>query len=122
MTAKDSHELRSEAFATGSQIERTNCAHIFDDSTNHSVSTEGKKVGSITTAIIPTLTTLWQKDYAVTVWQILKHFGYEGVATALNGDGFHSLKNVMTMCQGVHSHFDDLLMWFEATVSKSSFQ
>jgi hypothetical protein len=55
------------------------------------------------------------------LWAILKCFGYEGLPERLNGDGIHSLDNVMTLDPTIHDWFDRLEIWFEAVVSDFKF-
>jgi hypothetical protein len=57
----------------------------------------------------------------VTLWTILKCFGYEDLPERLNGDGIHSLDNVMTLDPIIHDWFDRLEIWFEAVVSNFKF-
>ena len=59
--------------------------------------------------------TFTQKDYSAPVLTVLKPFGYS--VENINGPKVHSLFNVMTMSKDVHDWFDQLDMWFEATVS-----
>jgi hypothetical protein len=57
----------------------------------------------------------------VTLWTILECFGYEDLPERLNGDGIHSLDNIMTLDPIIHDWFDRLEIWFEAVVSNFKF-
>jgi hypothetical protein len=57
----------------------------------------------------------------VTLWAILKCFGYEDLPERLNGNGIHNLDNVMMLDLGIHDFFDRLEIWFEAVVSDFEF-
>ena len=98
-------------------IVHTECAHVvleptyFDVSTTRTSSNEQVRL-TLSSAI--TILILCQKDYAASVFAVLKRFGYD--IENLNGPKVHSLYNVMTMEKNVHDWFDRLEMWFEATV------
>ena len=46
----------------------------------------------------------------------MQRFGYESLLTELNGPKVHRLENVMTLVPEVHMQFDQLGIWFVATV------
>ena len=57
-----------------------------------------------------------QHNYAANAWTIMMRMGVLG-HDELNGKKIHRLENVMTMHSELHSIFDDLGLWLEATVS-----
>jgi len=54
-------------------------------------------------------------EYAASVWTIMQCFGYEDLPERFNGAGIHSLDNIMTLDPSIHTWFDKLQLWFEAT-------
>ena len=50
------------------------------------------------------------------MWAVMHRFGYEELPDELNGSKVHSLENVMTLVPGFHMDFDQLDIWFVATV------
>lgn len=55
------------------------------------------------------------------MWAVMDRFGYRQIPFDLNGNKIHCLENVLTLDIGVHALFDELKLWFEATVSNSFF-
>ncbi|KAJ4464853.1 hypothetical protein C8R41DRAFT_859250 [Lentinula lateritia] len=80
----------------------TNCAHIIPASTYFKLSNEPKK------------------KYAASVLAVLARFGYN--VDNLNGSKIHSLFNVMTLVTAVHDYFDQLKLWFEATITPHRYE
>ena len=60
-----------------------------------------------------------QRDYASSVWAVMERFGQVNGFLELNGPDIHRLENVMTMDPSMHTFFDCLALWLEATVSAS---
>jgi len=56
-----------------------------------------------------------QLDYSASILAILKRFHYN--ISNFNGEGVHSLTNVITLDGGLHEVFDQLVFYFESTVS-----
>ncbi|KAF8327705.1 uncharacterized protein EI90DRAFT_3066603 [Cantharellus anzutake] len=56
-----------------------------------------------------------KNDWAASVWAVMEHFGNVRVLDELNGDNIHRLENVLTLSHDIHSAFDQLKFWFEAT-------
>ena len=50
----------------------------------------------------------------------MKCFGYEALPEELNGAKVHRLENVMTLAPELHTQFDQLEIWFVATVRSTS--
>jgi hypothetical protein len=50
------------------------------------------------------------------MWAVMRHFGHENLPDALNGNLVHRLENVMTQSVSFHIEFDQLKVWFVATV------
>jgi len=50
------------------------------------------------------------------MWAIMRRFGHEKLPDELNGSRVHRLENVMTLAPTFHMHFDQLKIWFVATV------
>jgi hypothetical protein len=46
----------------------------------------------------------------------MERFGYESLPNEVNEPKFHRLENVMTLVSGFRMHFDELEVWFVATV------
>ena len=46
----------------------------------------------------------------------MSHFGHENLPAELNGSKVDRLENVMTLVPGFHADFDQLMVWFVATV------
>jgi hypothetical protein len=55
-------------------------------------------------------------EYAAKMWNIIELFGYKNLPKELNGVNIHRLENILTLEPGLHSCFDDLSLWLEATV------
>jgi len=50
------------------------------------------------------------------MWAVMQRFGYESLPDELNGSKVHRLENVMTLVAALHTEFDQLNIWFVATV------
>jgi len=50
------------------------------------------------------------------MWAVMKRFGYDTLPDDLNGLKVHRLENVMTLSHDAHICFDNLQIWFVATV------
>ena len=50
------------------------------------------------------------------MWAVMSRFGHEELPAELNGSKVHRLENVMTLVHGFRADFDDLMVWFVATV------
>jgi len=50
------------------------------------------------------------------MWALMSRFGHEQLPAELNGSKVHRLENVMTLVFGFHANFDQLMVWFVATV------
>ena len=86
------------------QMGSTQCAHKFAESTNSSIDPQSAK-----------------RDYAASMWAVMQRFGYQSLPDDLNGSKVHRLENVMTMAPDVHHRFDELAIWFTATVRRFNF-
>ncbi|TFK45233.1 hypothetical protein OE88DRAFT_1669531 [Heliocybe sulcata] len=75
----------------------TQCTHIFPESTNTDLHDPKKS------------------EYVASVWALFEAFGHDSVMDALKGKNIHSLDNTLTLDCSVHSAFDRLQLWFEAT-------
>jgi hypothetical protein len=58
-----------------------------------------------------------QHNYAATAWAVMMRMGGVLLHDELNGGKIHRLENVMTMRTDLHSLFDGLMLWLDATVS-----
>ena len=58
-----------------------------------------------------------QHQYAASVWAVMERFGQVLGVDELNGADIHRAENVMTMDMTLHTLFDALGIWLEATVS-----
>jgi len=85
--------------------EATQCAHIFAESTNSSIDPG-----------------LAKRDYAATMWAVMRRFGHEELPAELNGSKVHRLENVMTLVPGFHLKFDQLMVWFVATPEEHKYK
>ena len=47
---------------------------------------------------------------------LMSRFGHEELPAELNSSKVHRLENVMTLVPGFHVIFDQLMVWFVATV------
>ncbi|KAF8968556.1 hypothetical protein BDZ97DRAFT_1799021 [Flammula alnicola] len=83
----------------------TECAHIFAESTNSSIESGSAK-----------------RDYAATMWGVMRRFGHENLPEDLNGSKVHRLENVMTLVLGFHVDFDQLKVWFVATEETNKYK
>lgn len=96
----------------------TECAHIFADATNSSITGNSEarlqKVSRHIRFWWVNLIFLSKRDNAVTLWAILKGFGYPKILQALNDHGIHRLDNVMTLDLSLRDSFDRLELWLEA--------
>jgi|SRR5882762_2883569 len=109
------------ALSTAHGVRMTNCAHILAPSTSQDISSN-KAYGPKVNYPLP----LWcissftrsamQHEYATSAWAVMCCIGGILVIDKLNGNDGHRLENVMTMEMELHSLFDSLSLWFEATV------
>ncbi len=58
-----------------------------------------------------------QHEWITSAWTALNGFAGIDVKQELDGVDIHKLSNVMTMCNTEHAAFNNLMIWFEATVS-----
>jgi hypothetical protein len=58
-----------------------------------------------------------QHQYASSVWAVMERFGQVLGVDELNGADIHRMENIMTMDMTLHTLFDALGIWLEATVS-----
>lgn len=66
--------------------------------------------------IVSATYTYLQESHAATAMAILKDFGLGSLVDGLiAADGVHDLGNILSLSPDMHSHFDELSMWFEAT-------
>lgn len=98
--------------------EPTQCAHIFAESTNSSIEPGSAKVWPLFTFPSWLLITgiHLQRNYAAGMWTVMSRFGHEELPDELNGPNVHRLENVMTLVLPLHVDFDQLMVWFVATV------
>ena len=103
-------------------IRVTECTHIFASSTSKDISganVDGLKVKDL---IIPGLSSdqltryALQHNYAASAWAVIMQMGAVLFPDELNGADIHRLENILTMEEGLHSLFDKLGLWLEATV------
>ncbi|KAF5311136.1 hypothetical protein D9619_008051 [Psilocybe cf. subviscida] len=75
---------------------RTECCHIFSESTNWDISpfTDPNK-----------------SSWATSVWTVMSRFGYS-LPEDLHGGKVHRLENVLTLSQDIHAYFNSLAIWF----------
>ena len=61
------------------------------------------------------------RTYAENTWTILREFGYQDVYSELGclNSNVHRLQNVMTLKYSLRDLFDQLALWFEATVGRT---
>ncbi|KXN80608.1 hypothetical protein AN958_09646 [Leucoagaricus sp. SymC.cos] len=85
--------------------EATECAHIFAESTNADIGPDTAK-----------------RNYAATMWAVMRRFGHDELPDDLNGSKVHRLENVMTLVHGFHTRFDQLRVWFVATNEKNKYK
>ncbi|KAF9011275.1 hypothetical protein BDQ17DRAFT_1420670 [Cyathus striatus] len=90
-------EVPEEDIGKRRLVGNTQCCHIISQSINKNLSDSDKSV------------------FASTVWAILKAFGYKTIDEELNGVKIHRLENILTLNIDVHSAFDSLQIWLEAT-------
>jgi hypothetical protein len=57
-----------------------------------------------------------KRNYAAAVADVLNRFGNVEFKDKLNGEKIHRLENVMTLSTKIHTFFDELNLWLEATV------
>ena len=50
------------------------------------------------------------------MWAVMERFGCESLPDEINGPKVHRLENVMALVSGFRMHFDELRVWFVATV------
>ncbi|KJA16259.1 hypothetical protein HYPSUDRAFT_147992, partial [Hypholoma sublateritium FD-334 SS-4] len=87
------------------RIEATECVHIFAESANLDIGPASAK-----------------RDHSATLWAVMHRFGHDELPEALNGTKVHRLENVMTLVPGFHYSFDQLQVWFVATVQKNKYK
>jgi hypothetical protein len=110
------------ASLAGYDIRVTQCTHIFASSTSQDISganVDGPKVKHfIIPGLSPNQLTRYalQHNYAASAWAVMMRMGAVLVPDELNGADIHRLENVLTMEEGLHSLFDKLGLWLEATV------
>ncbi|KZV68374.1 hypothetical protein PENSPDRAFT_540997, partial [Peniophora sp. CONT] len=84
----------------------TECAHIFPESINWEIGDNSQESDN--------------NKHAAEALSIIKSFGYEEVAKALQSSGVHSLQNVLTLPYDIHRNFNSLSLWFERTSASSN--
>ncbi|KZT06607.1 uncharacterized protein LAESUDRAFT_725698 [Laetiporus sulphureus 93-53] len=89
--------------AVGKRILKTECCHIFPESTNN---LDGKVSDKV--------------DYAAGVWTVLDMFGYREIREELEGSKIHRLENIMTLTTDIHDMMDCLELWFEEVKDKEN--
>ena len=99
----------------------TTCAHIFASSTSQDISGDNANRSKVNNFLplqcINSFAWLaFQHKYAASAWAIMEWMGAIDVINELNSNGIHHLENVMTMEVGIHTLFNKLTLWFEATV------
>ena len=66
--------------------------------------------------LFPPPTPITQVEFASTARAILWYFGHKDLASEfLAADGVHNLGNLLSLSSDMHSQFDSLGLWFEAT-------
>ena len=60
------------------------------------------------------ISSVFQKDYAFSLWAVMERFGQRGFMDELDGSKIHRLANVMTLDHFLHTQFDRLALWLEA--------
>ncbi|KAF8868024.1 hypothetical protein BD779DRAFT_1808892 [Infundibulicybe gibba] len=94
----------------------THCCHILSESTNSNIDrSDDKAFLSSSVLAIDILTWISQREYAATAWAILEYFGHNNIHLKLAGNKVHSLENILTLDSYLHTRFDQLELWLEAT-------
>ncbi|CUA73707.1 hypothetical protein RSOLAG22IIIB_01222 [Rhizoctonia solani] len=88
--------LRAEVIIRGAATGHTECSHILPKYLGRNIGDPQKRARS---------------SY---MWYILCMYGGIPIE-ALNGAGMNTLPNLLTLEDGLHSSFDELKIWFEAT-------
>ena len=57
-----------------------------------------------------------QHNYAASAWAVMMRMGGVFGHDELNGEKIHRMENVMTLRSDLHTLFDTLGLWLEATV------
>ncbi|KAI6004742.1 hypothetical protein EDD15DRAFT_2155432 [Pisolithus albus] len=78
------------------------CVHIIPESTNRNIREEGKK-----------------QSHSASVWTILSMFADINILEELAGNRIHRLENIMSMEQGCHTAFDELVLWLKPVEVRS---
>ena len=91
------------AAVVGSTV--TQCAHIFDASTNEKL--DGQGGGGVHFSTLFGMYPNYRR----------RDIGYKDIVENLNGEGVHHLENILTLDMVVHDRFDKSRLWFEPTVS-----
>jgi len=93
---------------------QTECCHIFSEGTLQSVGKgENQARGVLSQGPIQ------QKNHAATAFAVLESFELQHLVQRLNGNGVHSLENIITMEMGIHRSFDYLELWLEPKTATS---
>lgn len=71
-------------------------AHIIPEAANRNIREEGKK-----------------QSNSASAWTILSMFADINILAELAGNQIHRLENIMSMEQGCHRAFDELVLWFK---------
>jgi hypothetical protein len=53
------------------------------------------------------------------MFAVLESFGLQHLVQRLNGNGVHSLENIITMGMELHREFDQLELWLEPPTATS---
>lgn len=95
-------QIKAEVDSRHEKATQTELAHIFSESTNFSIDPDRQSNSD-------------KRQYAASMWAIMRRFGHDQLPDDLNGDNVHRLENVMTMNAIHHTWFDSLGFWFEET-------
>ncbi|KAJ3564942.1 hypothetical protein NP233_g7959 [Leucocoprinus birnbaumii] len=97
-------EVRRMALEAAKPAYRLHCAHIFPNFVND----PSKEAVSTTDTIKQN-----QGNYAASVHEVLRSFGYVTLFDDLSGRKIHRLDNILILDPVAHDHFDHLELWFE---------
>ncbi|KIM36457.1 hypothetical protein M413DRAFT_31685 [Hebeloma cylindrosporum] len=103
---KELYEICDSA-ESNAKIGVLQCAHIFTASTNEDTDAERGSDNA---------------EGDVSMWGLLKRFGYPRLREELTGHKVHRLENLMTLSCDFHHFFDTLWVWFVATDEKDTYK
>ncbi|KAJ3498576.1 hypothetical protein NLJ89_g10201 [Agrocybe chaxingu] len=110
ISTKKSQQLLLRQRRAGHGVTYVQCCHILSESTTQNINPDDPAQQQ-------------RRDYASSVFAVLKLFGLGSVVATLTAPvGIHHLSNLLSLRTELHTAFDDLELWLEATSEKNTYE